>query len=424
MKKLVLLTIGSLVLLSFAHAQQIEQLSYDAGYLNQVYYDIQSGETTVISHADWDIAFSAANRNVGIFINEGAASTTTDPQPELELYLTQSTDFSDVDTVDMQRLYNNEANWSEGAFNHVKKEGNSLDMGWGTYDPATHAVNGQRIFVIKLRNGLYQKVLIESLSQGVYTLKYANLDGSNEKTATIDKSEFKGKTLAYFSFEESEVRDLEPAEWDLLFTRYTTPLDDGNGNMLQYLVTGVLSNVGVELAEANGIDPESVKVDDYLGKFSDVKTTIGYDWKSFDLNTFSWFVPDDRVYFIKADQEIWKIQFIDFEGSSTGVVTFLKTFEQGITASRYPGYTSDQLRVFPNPVMADRMRFQFADQHQFTKGALQIFNAGGVEVYSDYIELGNGRSFEFTGVSELQKGVYHLRFETMHGIYTSSFIVQ
>ena len=47
---------------------------------------------------------------------------------------------------------------------------------------------------------------------------------------------------------------------------------------------------------------------------------IGHDWKDFDLGTFTWEVFDDLVYFIETpDNDIWQLQFIDFEGSSTGV---------------------------------------------------------------------------------------------------------
>ena len=33
----------------------------------------------------------------------------------------------------------------------------------------------------------------------IYTIRYANLDGSDEQTHTIDKADYPGRTLAYFS---------------------------------------------------------------------------------------------------------------------------------------------------------------------------------------------------------------------------------
>lgn len=46
-------------------------------------------------------------------------------------------------------------------------------------------INGNRVFVIKLRDGSYKKLMIQSFAGGTYNLKYANFDGTEEKTVAI-----------------------------------------------------------------------------------------------------------------------------------------------------------------------------------------------------------------------------------------------
>ena len=51
--------------------------------------------------------------------------------------------------------------------------------------------------------------------------------------------------------------------------------------------------------------------------------TIGYDWKSFNMGTFSYNLQDYLCYFIKDDLDnIWKLQLTGFDGSSTGGIFF------------------------------------------------------------------------------------------------------
>jgi hypothetical protein len=78
---------------------------------------------------------------------------------------------------------------------------------------------------------------------------------------------------------------------------------------------------------------------------------IGHDWKSFDLNAFMWIIPEDLVYFMRtAEDRVWKIQFIDFEGSSTGTTVFQKTDLGIISAIEDPNSRFETFDVYPNPV--------------------------------------------------------------------------
>ncbi|MCB0629392.1 MAG: HmuY family protein [Saprospiraceae bacterium] len=404
----------SLLLFSLAHlaGAQIDQISVGVGYANAAFYSLHDGSVTSIAHTDWDIAFSVGAQDLGIFVNEGIASAM-EPLPQVELYLSTSTDFSSVDTSDLQRIYNDEVSWTAGAFNHVATPGDPFDFGWGAYDLNTHTVNGTRVFVIKLRDGAYKKLLIESLISGTYTFKYADLDGTNEVVQSVIKSDFTGKTLAYYHFETNEVLDLEPVSWDLLFTRYVTPLDDGEGGILDYTVTGVLSNAGVQVAKVSGIDPLTIRYEDYDGPFADSLTAIGYDWKAFDLSTFQWSVPEDVVYFVQtADSSIWKVQFLDFEGSTTGVSTLEKTFQTSLVSStnELPDYVP-AFRLYPNPAVDHAIIDLELDQSSRLPASISVFNVSGQQLYRASISLYNGSNRIELPADRLAAGTYMINIQ-------------
>ncbi len=402
MKHIYLFTLFSFLLTSVQ--AQFEQISTGAGYAEMAFYDIQTGTVTKHPHTVWDIAFAVGAQDLGVFVNEGVASA--EGATEVELYATIANTFEEADTVGMTRIYNNEVSWSAGAFNHMKVAGDPFDFGWGNYDVITHQVNGSRVFVLKLRNGAFKKLEIQSLVGGVYTFRYADLDGSNETTKMVDKANFAGKTLAYFSFETETVLDLEPENWDLLFTRYTTPLATED-TFIEYIVTGTLTNKGVEVAQADGVDPATVSHEDFEEVYSDTLTIIGHDWKAFDLNIFQWSIPQDRVYFVKnAAGEIWKVQFIDFEGSSTGTITVEKTFEGIATSTREAFRHVESLKLFPNPA-SDFVNIALESKTSVPQARLQIFSTSGQLLRSQPISVQSGLNAETLNL-DLPAGLYQV----------------
>jgi len=342
-----------LAVLSMSLAAQFSQLSYGPGYQNQVFYDLETGETQKVSHDAYDIYVSTGPGSAAIYVNEGVNRSMSNPQAELELYVTASTDFTDVDTANMQRLHNDEAALGQGAFNVVADSGDPFDLGWGKYKPTNNIVEGEVIYVIRLRDGSYHKIYVESLISGEYTIQTAPLGSTDSNEIQVSKSDFSGP-YAFISISDGTAHDFASGSWDLWFTRYTTPLDNGTGTILQYVVTGVLLHPELAAAKAEGIDPETVDFTSYISELTNSPNIIGHDWKDFDLGTFTWEIFDDLVYFIETpDNEIWQLQFIDFEGSSTGVVT-LRSENVGMTSSLTSTSTEQtSLQLYPNPVSSD-----------------------------------------------------------------------
>lgn len=391
-------------------AQEFIQVSMGAGYGQQAYYRLSDDAVTPVSNEAWDLAFTALGlADAGISVNESTTSTFGAPAPELRLFATAVTSFADTVHVDslQERLYNDESSWENGALNGVSSPQDPFDLGWGSYNPVNHSLAGSRVFAIQLRDSSYRKFMIESLSGGAYELRYARLDGSDEQTVPIAKGDFPEAPLALFSFESGEVLPSTGA-WDLVFCRYYTKLDDGEGNILDYPVTGVLSAPGVEVAEASGIDPASVQADAYVDSFGTELDIIGYDWKSFDFTT-GWNLPDDRVYFVKtADEHLWKLVFIDFEGSSTGVTTMEKT-DLGIVSSiDDPDSNFAEASIFPNPVQSEA-QLAFSLKQDRDDLPVQIINLSGQVLWSARLDGFQGLNVFTLPELGLPAGMYLVR---------------
>lgn len=402
---LLLLSICSFATLS---AQEYDEVSVGAGYSKQTFYKLSDGSSISIDNNAWDICFSSAGQiDGGIFINESASSTGV----PIKLFLAETTDWATViegaeGLPDSIALYNAEENWTEGAFNSVKNVNNQLDYGWGAYNPQNHTIVGNKIFIVKLRNGSFKKFQVVKLSGATYTFKYANLDGTEELEKTITKG---NNPLVYFSFATNDVVATVPTDYDLVFQRYITPLDDGQGGILQYTVTGVLTGPKTEVAKAAEVDVETVKEEDFANAYSALPTLIGHDWKFFDF-TAGWVLPEDLVFFVKTKSGAkYKLVFVDFQGSSNGTSTVERTLLS--TSSTNEENQLADFTVYPNPFVNNLLVETAAP------GDLKIYEATGKLVYNNKVNNGQNINLSF-----LSQGNYIYHFSNENGLKTGKLV--
>ena len=421
------ITLSLLATLSMAilNAQEFVQVPLGASYSNQAYYNIGNDDMAFLPNESWDLAFTTAADAAGIFYNEAATASFSGEAPELRLYLAPTNDFADVIDPEMllDSLYNEEIDWENGAFNSVKEENDPDDYGWGAYNSGTQMIAGSRVYALKLRNNSWKKIFIESLANGVYTMKYADLDGANEATVLIDKADFAGSPLALFSF-GAGTATASPADWNLLFTRYRTELDPGNGVIVQYMVTGVLSGPGVETAEARNIDPTTVSYEPYLDSLDSQLDIIGQDWKFFDLGGFEWVIDPERAFFVKTpDNRLWKVVFYGFDGSSTGIFTFEKTDLGLISGLEAPAGNFTDFSLFPNPA-ADEMTVSFSLRERRDNLPLYLVNTLGQAVWHTSVRGDAGLNVLNLPAGELPAGIYFLNLGTGKDRVTTKVVIE
>lgn len=385
MKKSLLTIIITLFISSFLFSQEYYLVEIGASYANQAYYTIETDESVKIGNNTWDLAFAnTSSFEVGVHVNESVDLSFTGPSPKTLLFQAPTNDFNAVIAEEEigDSLYNNEQSWAVGALNMLRDTTNPSDFGWGMYNPNNHAIQGNRVFVIQLRDNSYRKFIIESLIGGIYTLKHSNLDGSDEKVALINKADYSNSHLILFSFKDNAVIDNNPTTWDLSFQRYSD-LDPNNVDVfVEYTVTGILTAPGVLTIQVDDADPDNIKFEDHKDKFENSLDVIGQDWKYFSFET-GWEIIENRVFFVKtADNHLWQMVLYDFSGSSAGGYAF-GFWDLGFV-SKVENMNSNfnNCTIVPNPIKSGEEFSIVVESKNYQKTSIKLMNINGQVIYS------------------------------------------
>lgn len=274
------------------------EIFIEPDYKYQVFYNIE--ENTIACQnlkTDWDLAFEASNDGYHIFLNSSKAMTGVKSPNDFS----STTSYSGL-TFDWDRyVYDTSktviGNWQGTNNTYIVDRGYNLTGG---------------------KIG-YKKITFISLINGVYTFKYADLNGSNEHMFTLTKDN--KYNYVFFSFDnDGKQVSIEPEKekYDLAFTQYLHTFNDG-GIETMYLVTGVLLN---PYNTSAGMDPDSNFAAFTVDKIPNVtlntkKNAIGYDWKKYDFGTSSYTIYSKYTYLIKnRNNKHFKIHFTDFYNGS------------------------------------------------------------------------------------------------------------
>jgi hypothetical protein len=410
---------GFIAALGFTmHAQEIQDtVSLGASYTNQKWYSLENGEQATSPKNNWDIAFDVSGGfATSIHINS-ATGTTLWTYPNGNISAWASVDTSGMTTWTAQ--YNSDETWSIGAFD-ANITSNPNDVGWGIYSSITHVITGDSLFIIKLANGDFKKVWIVNVAGGGYNFKYANINGTSEQTYFLNKSTYPGKNFAYYSLQNDSALDREPASssWDLLFGQYTTFIPT------PYVVSGVLSNKGVEVAQVDNVASPSTYNDWFPQTYSTNISTLGSDWKVFDMNTYLYNITQDTVYFIKSKAgNIWKLRFKGFGGGSNG--NFIFTKEQLSTVGLEElGETTAKMSVYPNPSATGTVTLVYDIIQEYNKVSYVVYDQFGKVVLSEQLNSTTGLYTHTISTSELSVGIYTIAINLDNNAIQQKLIIQ
>ncbi len=365
---LILLT-GLLTFFSFEAMPQsslvLDSVTMGSGYSNDVYYSMANSIVSVTPRDQWDIAFRATIMSSSIITNDGTG---------VVLYTYPNSDtngWASVDTSGLSTwvpMYNDPDDWENGAF--CRNATDHPDYGWGIYNSTTHNLKGDSIFIIKLRNESFRKIWIEKKYSALntYVFKYAYLDGSDEHEVTLDCNPYITKEYVGFNLAMNVTVDFQPpkTDWDLVFTKYMSIQPNGT----PYPVTGVLSNINTGVGEHAQVGPGFS--DWGTDGFEYARSVIGYDWKVFDMGSFTYICRDSLVYFVQDQPlDVYEMIFTKFEGTSTGKVVFGKSkvslagIDQPVTAdavlSLYPNPVSGHVNISWNTASANNLKVRISD---------------------------------------------------------------
>lgn len=386
-----------------------DSITTTPGYSMDVFYSLKNGVAKSEPRSNWDIAFATNKMSSSILINDGSGVVLyTYPKGDTSAWTSVDTSGLSTWTV----MYNSEEDWEEGAFG-VNAIGHP-DYGWCVYNMVTHNLTGDSIFIIKTKDDSYLKLWMigkESMA-GIYHFRFAKLDGTSDTTVDLNASTYSTKNFVYYDLTNKQLLDREPDtdSWDILYTKYQAVQPSGG----YYAVTGVLSNIGVNIAKAEMVD--TTFTDWPNTPFSTDKAVIGWDWKEFSMTTFSYEVSDSLVYFIQNnDGDIYKLIYTGFSGSTSGNVYFTKQLLSATNISESDNYSN--IKVFPNPATSF---IQLDIDGDISQSSVLILDIAGKVVLNQRIDSNH----EVIDIDNLPSGLYFVKIQDKKQSKVFKIIIQ
>lgn len=379
---------------SSLYAQTADLVSTSGGS-KDIYYQLSSGDKVDANSSSWHFAFTTLLVDASVLSNDIAG---------VEVYMVSENiaDWDNIDTTGKltKRYYNGEKSWNAGAFSNLG--GIHPDYGWGTYNQSTHNLTAKRIFVVKMPNGDFKKMIIDKMeTSGNVVFRVANINGTNLVTKTFNKNTYKNRNFIHYNLNTDEFIEFEAesAKWELNFTKYYSEVAPG----AQYPVSGVKINRDIKIAQRDNMmvtsnDTSSITYNDNI-------TEIGSDWKTYNMPANKYDVTADRVYFLKLkNNDVWKVYFTDYTGGAEGSYGFTKQLLASTGALN--NQETNQLVVYPNPVIGKVTILTDANTNKWT---VKIIDINGKLVFD---KIGNNAGFFETTLNtdHLLSGFYIVEF--------------
>ena len=241
------------------------------------------------------------------------------------------------------------------------------------------------------------------------------MDGTNLITQQVNTNNYSNKKFVYYDIDSDQTLDREPADdqWHFTFTKYITTVMNQ-----PYSVTGVLCNEGIQVAKALQISSPSSYTNFVNHNFEYEINEIGYDWKTFDMGSFSYIIDNSRCYFIKDfDNNIFRIYFTEFEGSSTGKISFNVT--QMNSSVSINDKSKSTINVYPNPA-SDNVNI--VTNTLDLNSQINIYDISGKLIFSQKIK--DNFSVINLPVDTYKSGVYTISLLENKSIYYKKLIVK
>ena len=272
------------------------QINMQSDYRNQLFYNLENNLViTENLKTEWDLAFESSEEGWHIILNSSRFSKASE--------LT-NTNFNEIISI------------SSLSWIWEQPEGINSGNAIGDYRGKQSLYIIDRGFNLDGNPAGFKKLMIDSVTEEFYYIKYSNLDNTNNHILQIKKDNT--TNFQHLSFESNNIVNIEPNknDWDLMFTQYTHLYNDP---LLppSYLVTGVLTNYlnNVSIAKDTTNKFEDINYSMLqLYSFSNNQNEIGYDWKTYTGNGYS--INTEMVYIVKdVSNRFFKLRFIDFYNS-------------------------------------------------------------------------------------------------------------
>jgi hypothetical protein len=396
-----------------------DSISMGPNYADNIFYKFGSGIQKTSSSSNWHIALSMnALDSASVFANQKGSLADFVKVYNIHKPIADWSSVNLSDTLNAGFLYNGDDGWYQGAFNQIPNP-SAFNYGWGTYNISSHKITGDSVFIVRTGNGFY-KLAIDSLNPLTYdwNMRVEQIDVAGmTQTYSVSKSNgYADRLFAYFDLDNAQTTDREPDvnSWDMQFITYPTYVFAGPNSSYRG-VTGALTNRGIPVAEASMIDLDDAR-NDYqnapspswqAGWESNAYSTIGYDWKSFNLGTFQYDILDSLSYFVKSQSDsVFQMQFLEFPGGTTGNIKFRYRYV-GAPVSVNDIQPFAKPSIFPNPA-SDQINILF-NATISSPAELNIMDMSGRVVYKTTKKVNNGLNVWTLNTASFPAGHYVIR---------------
>lgn len=419
MKKISII-LFSLFLINNVQAQcsVTDSTSMGSGTANDVYYSLKNGVVKTISNKNWHLAFSVmrsqfpGNPSTGVAVRLNSAGNN---MKLVKLPATQNpANWRNIDTTGLYalpELIDSDSTWFSTAFTKGYSSADPFNFIWGTYNMSSKHVDGTNVFIMYNKaDNIYKKVFIKQVSYDtMWNVVVSNLDNTDSNFVQIRKNAYPNRMFVYYNAVTNEVLDREPDNnsWDLVWTKFTTFAVSTQGSGL-FPLSGVLSNLGVQVAKNVGKKCDQVWLINKTANVNPKISLIGGDWK-LHLGGGVYAIADTFVYFITSNNVTYKLTFKGFTGGTQGKSTF-NLYEATLSTNELSNHP--MIKLVPNPVNGVSEILTEAQVQKIT-----IQNIHGQVIY----ENSNSNQFD---VSNKASGIYIMTVQTDKGLSKIKFVKQ
>lgn len=278
---------------------QLTQVDLGPDYKTQIWFSLSENRIIATNlKTAWDICFEGSASGSHIMLNGSRA---------MKVYKTSQSSLSQVtDTAGLG---------ADGKADMPSGNTDSTAIGDWQSDNKVYILNlgyndqGQPMGFYKLK--------ITGVTATAYTFEYGDVFGQQVFQGSVTKDDA-CNFIGYSFMTHLPAPQVEPAKttFDLCFTAYTHLFLEPE--FQYYQVTGVLTNSYKTRVSTISKPFESIVLKDTGNvSFKKDRNMIGYDWKSFDLNTNLYTIYPAKCYIINDSKGYYyKLHFIDFYNAS------------------------------------------------------------------------------------------------------------
>lgn len=269
-------------------------LTLSPNYDNIIYFDFGTNENKGQSiKTNWDLGFSCSSDTPYIIINYAKVMFASKVSNQTFEEITNTTNFN---------IHSRPEHPTGQLDSLAIKDGSIYLLDRGYDNAGTHL-------------GYFKMEIIDHTTSH-FTGRFANINGTNEQTITIQKNN--DYNFVYMKWNPTgtiTTPTIEPekTEWDIVFTQYTEIFYEPE--YMPYSVVGCLTNphntTAIQVFNKDFVDIDLEYAQTLV--LSNDRNAIGYSWKTFLYAQNIFQIHYEKVYVVKDNEgDYYKLRFIDF----------------------------------------------------------------------------------------------------------------